>query len=137
MLLKLKQRGMNVPELVVGDGALGFWAAADEIYPGMRQQRCWVHKTAKVLNKLPRSSQPKAKEELHEIWMAETRQNAEIAFDLFIKTYEDKYPAATQCLLKDQNELLTFYDFPAKHWKSIWTGPEHVNVFWTLSSKIM
>ena len=119
VLLKLKERGMNTPELAIGDGALGFWAAVDQIYPETKHQRCWVHKTANVLNKLPKSAQPKAKEALHEIWMAETRENAEAAFDLFVKTYEDKYPGTVQCLLKDQDALLTFYEFPAKHWKSI------------------
>ena len=119
VLLKLKARGLNTPELAIGDGALGFWAAVDEIYPGTKQQRCWVRKTANVLNKLPKSAQPKAKEALHEIWMAETRENAEAAFDLFVKTYEDKYPGTVQCLLKDQDALLSLYDFPAKHWKSI------------------
>jgi len=119
VLLKLQARGLDAPELAIGDGALGFWAALDEIYPGTKHQRCWVHKTANVLNKLPKSSQPKAKEALHEIWMAETRENAEAAFDLFVSTYEDKYPGAVQCLLKDQDSLLSFYDFPAKHWKSI------------------
>lgn len=121
VLLKLKARGMNAPKLVIGDGALGFWAAADQIYPDTRQQRCWVHKTANVLNKLPKSGQPKAKQALHDIWMAETRQDAITAFDLFIKTYEDKYPAVTECLIKDQDELLAFYDFPAQHWQSIRT----------------
>ena len=118
-LLKLKARGLNTPELAIGDGALGFWAALDEIMPSTRHQRCWVHKTANVLNKLPKSAQPKAKDALHEIWMAETREAAESAFDLFVTTYEDKYPGAVQCLLKDQDVLLSFYDFPAKHWKSI------------------
>lgn len=121
VLLKLKERGMNSPELVIGDGALGFWAAADQIYPDTRQQRCWVHKTANVLNKLPKSSQPNAKQALHDIWMADTHKSAIAAFDLFIRTYEDKYPAVAECLLKDQDELLTFYDFPAQHWQSIRT----------------
>ena len=121
VLLKLKARGMNTPELVIGDGALGFWAAADQIYPDARQQRCWVHKTANVLNKLPKSAQPKAKQALHDIWMAETRKNAIAAFDLFIETYQDKYPAVAECLLKDQDELLAFYDSPAQHWQSIRT----------------
>lgn len=121
VLLKLKTRGMNTPELVIGDGALGFWAAADQIYPDARQQRCWVHKTANILNKLPKSAQPKAKLALHDIWMAETRKNALTSFDLFIETYQDKYPAAVECLLKDQDELLAFYDFPAQHWQSIRT----------------
>lgn len=119
VLLKLKARGLKMPELAIGDGALGFWAAVDEIYPGTRHQRCWVHKTANVLNKLPKSAQPKAKEALHEIWMAETRENAEASLDMFVNTYEDKYPGAVQCLLKDQDALLSFYDFPAAHWKSI------------------
>lgn len=121
VLLKLKARGMNAPELAIGDGALGFWAAADQIYPETRQQRCWVHKTANVLNKLPKSTQPKAKQALHDIWMAETRKGASAAFDLFIETYQDKYPAAAECLMKDQDELLAFYDFPAQHWQSIRT----------------
>lgn len=132
VLLKLKQRGMNEPKLGTGDGALGFWAAADQVFPGMRHQRCWVHKTANVLNKLPKSAQPKAKQALHEIWMAETKKNAEAAFDLFVKTYEDKYPGTVQCLLKDQDELLAFYDFPAAHWKSIRTTNPIESTFATI-----
>ena len=98
VLLDLKERGMNVPKLAVGDGALGFWSALDEIYPDTRHQRCWVHKTANVLNALPKSAQPKAKEALHEIWMAETRADAQRALDKFIHTYQDKYPKAAECL---------------------------------------
>ena len=113
VLLDLKARGMNVPKLAVGDGALGFWSALDEIYPDTRHQRCWVHKSANVLNALPKSVQPKAKEALHQIWMAETQADAQRAFDQFIHTYQDKYPKATQCLEKDREELLAFYDFPA------------------------
>jgi transposase-like protein len=123
---------MNTPKLGIGDGALGFWAAADQIFPGMRHQRCWVHKTANVLNKLPKSAQPKAKQALHEIWMAETKKNAEAAFDLFVKTYEDKYPGTAQCLPKDQDELLAFYDFPAAHWKSIRTTNPIESTFATI-----
>lgn len=132
VLLNLKARGMNSPKLAIGDGALGFWAAADQIYPDTRQQRCWVHKTANVLNKLPKSSQPKAKQGLHDIWMAETKAEAVKAFDLFIETYQDKYPKVTQCLLKDQLELLTFYDFPAKHWQSIRTTNPIESTFATI-----
>ncbi len=121
VLLKLKSRGMNAPQLSVGDGALGFWAALEEIYPATRHQRCWVHKTVNILNALPKSLQPKAKQALHEIWQAETRENAERAFDLFIQTYEAKYPKAVLCLQKDREELLAFYGFPAQHWQSIRT----------------
>ncbi len=85
------------------------------------QQRCWVHKTSNVLNDLPKSAQPKAKQALHEIWQAETREAAEKAFDLFIKTYEPKYPKAATCLHKDREGLMAFYDFPAQHWQSIRT----------------
>lgn len=132
VLIKLKDRGMNVPKLAIGDGALGFWAAIDQIYPGTRQQRCWVHKTANVLNKLPKSSQPKAKQRLHDIWMAETKADALKAFDLFIKTYEDKYPKTTESLQKDQEELLAFYDFPAQHWQSIRTTNPIESTFATI-----
>lgn len=121
VLLNLKSRGLNEPELAVGDGALGFWAAIDEAFPGTRHQRCWMHKTGNVLNYLPKSSQPKVKSALHNIWQAETKEAAEKAFDLFIKTYEDKYPKAANCLEKDRGELLGFYDFPAAHWQSIRT----------------
>ncbi len=132
VLLSLKARGMNSPKLAIGDGALGFWAGADQIYPDTRQQRCWVHKTANVLNKLPKSSQAKAKQGLHDIWMAETKADAVKAFDLFIETYQDKYPKVAQCLLKDQLELLTFYDFPAKHWQSIRTTNPIESTFATI-----
>ena len=104
------------PKLAVGDGALGFWAALEEIFPDTRQQRCWVHKTANVLNYLPRSLQAKAKDALHEIWMAETKAVAQSAFDQFVTSYGTKYPKATECLVKDREALLAFYDFPAEHW---------------------
>ena len=117
LLLDVQHRGLTVdPKLATGDGALGFWAALREVYPATREQRCWVHKTANVLNKMPKSVQPKAKAMLHDIWMAETRQQAEQAFDRFIATFEAKYPKAVDCLAKDREVLLTFYDFPAEHW---------------------
>jgi transposase-like protein len=117
LLLDLKQRGLTVdPKAAVGDGALGFWKALPQIFGSTREQRCWVHKTANVLNKLPKGQQAKAKEALHEIWLAESRVDAEQAFDYFLLTYEAKYPKATECLAKDRETLLTFYDFPAEHW---------------------
>jgi len=131
-MLKLKARGMNTPKLAIGDGALGFWAALDETFPETRHQRCWVHKTANVLNCLPKASQPKAKQALHQIWQAETKVDAEKAFDLFIKTYEQKYPKATICLQKDREELMAFFDFPAEHWQSIRTSNPIESTFATI-----
>jgi putative transposase len=122
LLLDLKRRGLDVrPELAIADGALGFWKAAGEIWPTTREQRCWVHKTANVLAKLPKSQQPKAKRALQEIWMAETKADAEAAFDAFIESYQVKYEKAAECLNKDRDVLLTFYDFPAEHWKHLRT----------------
>ncbi|MCJ7735725.1 MAG: IS256 family transposase [Anaerolineae bacterium] len=122
VLLDLKRRGLKQsPQLAIGDGALGFWKALRQVYGQTRWQRCWVHKTANVLNKLPKGMQPQAKQRLHEIWMAATRQEAEQAFDYFIQAYQAKYPKATECLAKDREELLAFYDFPAEHWKHIRT----------------
>lgn len=117
LLLELKSRGMTIdPQVAVGDGALGFWKALPQVFGTTRAQRCWVHKTANILNKLPKSQQPKAKAALHEIWMAATRQDAEKAFDHFLTVYGPKYPKAVECLEKDREELLAFYDFPAEHW---------------------
>ena len=122
VLLDLKRRGLDVPpKLAVGDGALGFWAARDEVYPETRHQRCWVHKTANVLNYLPKAVQPKVKRALQEIWMAEGRASAHKAFDHFVQTYQAKYPKAVACLEKDREDLLAFYDFPAEHWVHIRT----------------
>jgi transposase-like protein len=122
LLLDLKRRGLDVrPELAIADGALGFWKAAGEVWPTTREQRCWVHKTANVLAKLPKSQQPKAKRALQEIWMAETKADAEAAFDGFLESYRVKYEKAAECLTKDRNALLTFYDFPAEHWKHLRT----------------
>jgi putative transposase len=118
----LKARGLkHAPRLAIGDGALGFWAAVDEAWPETLQQRCWVHKTANVLNKLPKSLHGKAKDMLHEIWKSPTFEAADKAFDLFIKTFEAKYPDATACLEKDREPLLTYYGFPAQHWKHVRT----------------
>jgi putative transposase len=117
LLLDGKARGLVIdPKLATGDGALGFWKAIGQVYPSTREQRCWVHKTANVLDKLPKRLQPEAKEKLHQIWMAETRAQADQAFDLFLETYQAKYPKATDCLAKDRSVLFTFYDFPAEHW---------------------
>ena len=101
---------------------MGFWAALDEVYPTSRQQRCWQHKTMNVLNCLPKLSQLNAKAAIHNIWQAETKEDAGQAFDLFVKTYEAKYPKATVCLQKDREELMAFFDFPAQHWQSIRTS---------------
>jgi len=122
LLLDVKMRGLAIePKLAVGDGALGFWAAISKVYSTTREQRCWVHKTANILNKLPQGLQAKAKAMLHEIWMAETKKDAQTAFDLFVTTFEAKYPKAAECLAKDRKELLAFYDFPAEHWVHIRT----------------
>ena len=117
LLLDVKARGLvNDPKLATGDGALGFWKALPQVYPSTREQRCWVHKTANVLDKLPKRLQPEAKDKIHQIWMAPTKVDADKAFDLFVATYEAKYPKAAECLSKDRDVLLTFYDFPAEHW---------------------
>jgi transposase-like protein len=122
LLLDLKRRGLTIgPQLAVADGALGFWKAIDQVWPKTRTQRCWVHKTANVLNKLPKSLQAKAKRALQDIWMAETRQDAEAAFDGFIECYGLKYEKAVECLSEDRDPLLAFYDFPAEHWKHLRT----------------
>ena len=122
LLLDLKRRGLDVaPELMIADGALGFWKSAGEVWPKAREQRCWVHKTANVLAKLPKSQQPKAKRALQEIWMAETKPAAEAAFDAFAESYKVKYEKAAACLTKDRDALLAFYDFPAEHWKHLRT----------------
>jgi|TARA_B100001964_G_scaffold62003_1_gene70631 transposase-like protein len=122
VLLDLKRRGLKVaPELATGDGALGFWKALREVYGTAREQRCWVHKNANVLNKLPKSVQPRAKQHLQDIWMAETKREAEKAFDFFLEAYGAKYDKAAACLAKDRDVLITFYDFPAEHWKHIRT----------------
>ena len=129
----LKRRGLaNAPKLAIGDGALGFWAALRKEWPSTREQRCWVHKTANVLNSLPRSLRSKAKDRLHDIWMAPTRDAATKAFDAFLKDYSAKYPKATDCLKKDRDVLLTFYDFPAEHWKHIRTTNPIESTFATI-----
>lgn len=118
----LRGRGLTLsPKLAIGDGALGFWKALAKCYPDTAHQRCWVHKTANVLSVLPKSVQPKVKEALHDIWMAETREDAHKAFDRTLTRFEAKYPGAMDKLVKDRDELLAFYDFPAEHWVSIRT----------------
>ncbi len=120
LLLKLKDQGLkHDPHLATGDGALGFWKALPEVFPTTKPQRCWVHKTANVLNKLPKKLQPEAKRALWEIYRADTKTDANQAFNRFIKTYQAKYPEATDCLAKDRDVLLAFYDFPAEHWAHI------------------
>ena len=122
LLLDLKRRGLAIgPELAIADGGLGFWQAIEEVWPKTRGQRCWVHKSANVLNKLPKSQQSKAKRALQEIWMAETKKDALAAFDAFVETWGAKYDKAVECLIKDRDALLAFYDFPAEHWKHLRT----------------
>jgi putative transposase len=133
LLLDVKSRGLSIdPKLATGDGALGFWKAAAKVFSTTRAQRCWVHKTANVLDKLPKRLQVRAKEAIHEIWMAETREAAGQAFDAFLATYGAKYPQACECLAKDREELLTFYDFPAEHWRHLRTTNPIESVFATV-----
>jgi transposase-like protein len=133
LIRDIKRRGLTIdPKLAIGDGALGFWAAVREIWPTTREQRCWVHKTANVLNALPKSMHPKAKARLHEIWQAATRKAAHAAFDSFVEDYGAKYPKAIECLVKDGEQLLTFYDFPAEHWRHLRTTNPIESTFATI-----
>jgi transposase-like protein len=133
LLLDLKRRGLTIwPKLAVADGALGFWQAVEEVWPKTRGQRCWVHKTANVLNKLPKSQQPKANRVLQDIWMAATKKDANVAFDAFVETYGVKYDKAVACLVKDRESLLAFYDFPAEHWKHLRTTNPIESTFATI-----
>jgi transposase-like protein len=122
LLIDLKTKGLKKPPLLaVGDGALGFWSALDKAFPTTAKQRCWVHKTANILNALPKAMQPKVKADIHDIWMAESRKQAEAALALFKEKYQAKYPKAVETLIKDTDQLLSFYDFPAEHWTHIST----------------
>jgi putative transposase len=133
LLVDLKARGLAVaPEIAVGDGALGFWKALDEVFPGTRHQRCWVHKVANVLNKMPKSMAPAVKSDLRVIWQAETRAAAQAAMDIFSEKYGAKYGKAVACLTKDRDTLLAFYDFPAEHWDHLRTANPIESVFATV-----
>ena len=132
VLENLKSRGMNQPKLAIGDGALGFWKALQEVFGETRAQRCWVHKMNNILNKMPKGIQGKAKQHLQDIWMAEVKADAEAAFDLFLKTYQNKCPKACECLEKDREQMLAFYDFPAEHWVHIRTSNPIESTFATV-----
>ena len=133
LLLRLQDQGLQEPpKLAIGDGALGFWKALAQVFPTTRVQRCWVHKTANVLNSLPKSQQPQAKSALHEIYLSATKSDAAKAFDRFIKTYDAKYPKAVECLSKDREALLAFYDFPAEHWVPLRTSNPIESTFATV-----
>ncbi len=133
LLIEVKRRGLAiVPEIAVGDGALGFWKALDEVYPGTRHQRCWLHKTGNVLNKVPKSAQPSMKADLREVHAAPTRAAAEAALGIFVEKYGAKYTKAAECLTKDQDALLAFYDFPAEHWDHLRTTNPIESVFATV-----
>ena len=133
LLLDVKSRGLvEAPMLATGDGALGFWKAIRQVYPSTRHQRCWVHKAVNVLDKLPRGQQVSAKNILHEIWMSATKEDAIKAMDKFKATYQAKYPKAVECLMKDKDELLAFYDFPAEHWQHLRTSNPIESTFATV-----
>jgi transposase-like protein len=133
LLLDVKSRGLvDAPMLATGDGAMGFWKALRQVFPATRVQRCWVHKTVNVLDKLPRGRQVSAKNILHEIWMSATKQDAIKSLDRFVATYQAKYPQVVECLLKDQDDLLAFYDFPAEHWAHLRTSNPIESTFATV-----
>ncbi|GEC59197.1 IS256 family transposase [Bradyrhizobium elkanii] len=133
LLIDVKQRGLQIaPEIAVGDGALGFWKALDEIFPGTRHQRCWVHKTVNVLDKVPLSVQADMKKDLREVYWAPSRASAEVAIDVFAEKYRAKYSRAVECLAKDRDALLAFYDFPAEHWDYLRTTDPIESVFATV-----
>lgn len=135
LLRDLKRRGMRAPVLAVGDGALGFWAALRQVYPETQEQRCWVHKIANVLDKLPKRLQPRAKMMLHDIMRAPDRKSAEEEIVRFVEDFEARYPKATQCLVKDQQALLTFFDFPAEHWVHLRTTNPIESPFATVKTR--
>jgi len=136
ILLDLKKRGLRVdPKLAIGDGALGFWSALDEVFPTTKRQRCWVHKTANILDKLPKSMQSKSKSMIHDMYMAETKEAALKAYDHFIESFQAKYPKAIECLVKDKEDLFTFYDFPAMHWIHIRTTNPIESTFATVRNR--
>ncbi len=138
LLVDLKARGFSIaPEIAVGDGALGFWKALDEAFPSTRHQRCWVHKTLNVLDKLPKSVQPNAHKDLREIWMSPDRAKADVAITTFAEKYAAKYPKAVDCLLKDRETLLTFFDFPAEHWTHLRTSNPIESAFATVRHRTM
>lgn len=133
LLLRLQDQGLShAPQLAIGDGALGFWKALRQVFPTTQVQRCWVHKTANVLNSLPSSQQPQAKQALKDIYLAATKADAESAFERFIKTYQAKYPKTVECLSKDRTALLAFYNFPAEHWLHIRTSNPIESTFATV-----
>jgi len=133
LLVEVKQRGLKIaPEIAVGDGALGFWKAIDEVFPGTRHQRCWVHKTANVLNKVALSVQANMKKDLREVYLAPSRASAEVAIDVFAEKYGAKYDKAVECLTKDRETMLAFYDFPAEHWDHLRTTNPIESVFATV-----
>jgi putative transposase len=133
LLLDVKNRGMiEAPKLATGDGSLGFWIALSKVFPSTKHQRCWVHKTMNVLDKLPKNQQPQAKGMVHEIWMSAKREDAIKAFDRFIEVYGTKWPRAAQCLEKDRAELMAFYDFPAEHWGHLRTSNPIESTFATV-----
>lgn len=133
LLIDVKQRGLRIaPELAVGDGALGFWKALDEVFPGTRHQRCWCHKVSNVLDKVAKSVQGAMKKDLRDIYLAPSRATAEIAIDNFVEKYSAKYEPAVQCLVKDRKALLAFFDFPAEHWAHLRTSNPIESVFATV-----
>ena len=133
LLIDIQARGLSIaPELAVADGALGFWKALEEVFPGTRHQRCWVHKTANMLNKVAKSVQPTMKQDLREIWMAPDRAAAQDALEVFVKKYAAKHAKAVECLTKDHDALLAFYDFPAEHWEHVRTTNLIESVFATV-----
>ncbi|MBK1635785.1 IS256 family transposase [Rhodovulum adriaticum] len=133
VLLDLRRRGLKQdPKLAIGDSALGFWTALREVFATTQEQRCWVHKTMNVLNAMPKSVQAKAKAHLHDIWQAETKAKANVAFDFFVETYGVKWDKAAAKLVKDRDALLTFYDYPAEHWKHIRTSNPIESTFATV-----
>ena len=133
LLVDLKARGLAIaPKIAAGDGALGFWKAIEEVFPATRHQRCWVHKTANVLNKAPKSAQPQMKKDVAEVWMSPDRASAEAAIAVFADKWGAKYPKAAECLVKDRHALLAFYDFPAEHWAHLRTTNPIESVFATV-----
>lgn len=133
VLQDLKRRGLsNEPRIAVGDGALGFWAAIEEVFPNTKSQRCWVHKTSNILDKMAKSVQVDAKKMIHEMYMSPTKKAALKAYDEFVKTYQAKYPKAVECLVKDKDVLFTFYEFPAEHWLHLRTSNPIESTFATV-----